>query len=138
MENYESFFGEFNLEDPLENASFHVTRIEDRFNIKLPSDYVEFMEKCNGGEGFIGENYLILYPLNEIIEANEDYEVAKYLPNVLLIGSNGGGEAIAIDFNKLKKYIIVPFLFEEEAILEQSYSLEGFFLRTLHNEWFDA
>ena len=78
---------------------------------KLPGDYLAFLRKCNGGEGFIGEEYLILWKLGELEEFNRDYEVRKYLPDVFLFGSNGGGEAYGFEINKLPwKIVRVPFV----------------------------
>ena len=56
----------------------------------LPNDYIELMKKHNGGEGDIGETWLILYPLEELQEINDDYEIEEILPGHIIIGSNGG------------------------------------------------
>jgi SMI1 / KNR4 family (SUKH-1) len=64
-----------------------------------PSDYIEFMKIHNGAEGGIGENaYLQLWRIEELIEANHDYEVEKYAPGFFVFASSGGGRAYA--FNK--------------------------------------
>lgn len=64
-----------------------------------PSDYIEFMRIHNGAEGSIGENsYLQLWRIEELIEANQDYEVEKYAPGFFVFASSGGGRAYA--FNK--------------------------------------
>ena len=55
------------------------------------------MKKHNGGEGDIGETWLILYPLEELQEINDDYEIEEFLPGHIIIGSNGGGELYGID-----------------------------------------
>jgi len=60
---------------------------------RLPGDYLKFVELCDGGEGFIGDNYVILWGIESLEEYNRDYEVHEYIPDVLLFGSNGGGEA---------------------------------------------
>ena len=60
--------------------------------IKLPQDYVDFLRRHNGGEGYIGDEYVMLWKLEELEEFNRDYEVREYLPDVLLFGSDGGGE----------------------------------------------
>ena len=64
----------------------------------LPTDYCAFMAWSNGGEGELGEEYLDLWPLDEIAQLNEDYRIARYLPNVLAIGSDGGDKCYAFDY----------------------------------------
>lgn len=68
--------------------------------IKLPPDYAEFMKKHNGGEGFIGDNYVILWRVEELAPFNRDYEVEQYAPGLIMFGSKGGGEAYAFDTRK--------------------------------------
>ena len=103
---------------------------------RLPSDYIELIKNYNGGEGFVGEEYLILEKVEEFLEVNESCGIEEFDNNIFLIGSNGGGEAVAIDFrNKKPIYILIPYIFEYEAIIELGTSLEEFFER-IHKEGF--
>jgi hypothetical protein len=65
--------------------------------VALPEDYVRFLRKHNGGEGFIGEKYFIFWKAEELILFNREYEVDKYAPGILLFGSDGGGEGYGFD-----------------------------------------
>jgi hypothetical protein len=65
----------------------------------LPEDYVAFLQRANGGEGFVGERYVRLWKAEELIEVNRGYNVAEFFPNLFLIGTDGGGEAYAFDFS---------------------------------------
>ena len=65
-------WGEFEF-----NAPYEGDVIEKINEVVLPKDYVEFMKKHNGGEGHIGETWLILYPLEELQEINDDYEIEE-------------------------------------------------------------
>jgi len=82
--------------------------------VVLPNDYIELMKKHNGGEGDIGETWLILYPLEELQEINDDYEIEEILPGHIIIGSNGGGELYGID-NK-GNYFNVPVPIDEDDV----------------------
>lgn len=86
--------------------------VEKHFGCLLPAQYKRFMSAYGGGEGFIGRQYVILWKTSELIEFNRDYEVAKYAPELLLFGSNGGGEAFAFDIRGTEgmKIRIVPFI----------------------------
>lgn len=79
-----------------------------------PNDYIEFMKKHNGGQGDIGETWLILYPLEELKEINDVYEIEEFLPGHIIIGSNGG-ELYGMD-NK-GNYFNVPVLIDEEDVV---------------------
>jgi hypothetical protein len=77
----------------------------------LPPDYVQFLREHNGGEGFVGDNYLILWRAEELSTFNSEYEVDQYAPGLLLFGSNGGGEGYGFDTRSADMPIIrVPFI----------------------------
>lgn len=63
----------------------------------FPPAYQEFIELANGGAGWIGENYLILWPVEVLAPYNADYQVQDLAPGLILFGSSGGGEGYAFD-----------------------------------------
>lgn len=79
---------------------------------RLPADYRAFLGASNGGEGFIGDQFLLLWRIEELAELNEAYAVADELGDgVLLFGSNGGGEAYGFDCRSGGWTVIqVPFI----------------------------
>jgi hypothetical protein len=53
----------------------------------------------------------MLWGIGDLEKLNEAYEVRKYADSLLLIGSDGGGEAFALDFGSLPpRYVRVPFV----------------------------
>ena len=79
--------------------------------VELPFDYRKFLQTSNGGEGFLGQNYLQLWRAEDLKPRNDGYEVARFAPGFLLIGSNGGGEAFAFDVTERPwKVVQVPFM----------------------------
>lgn len=77
----------------------------------LPSDYLQFISEHDGGEGFVGENYLILWRIDELATFNREYEVEIYAPGILLFGSNGGGEGYGFDTRETTMPVVrVPFI----------------------------
>lgn len=75
-----------------DSCSLQVIRdVEKQVTIDFPQDYTEFMLRFNGGEGDVGNNaYLILWPVETILERNEDLMSDRFTPGVVLFGSNGG------------------------------------------------
>ena len=104
-----SSWNDFEFNNPYEGKI-----INEINGVKLPQQYIDFMLLHNGGEGDLGETWFILYPMEELEEINEDYEVAKYLPGRIIIGSNGGGELYGIDSEG--NYFNVPEMMDEEDI----------------------
>ncbi|PID44177.1 MAG: cell wall assembly protein [Proteobacteria bacterium] len=77
----------------------------------LPDDYLSVLSESNGGEGFVGEEYFILWKAEELISFNKEYEVEKYAPGIFLFGSNGGGEGFGFDTRtKPYKVVEIPFI----------------------------
>lgn len=65
--------------------------------VKLPEDYLEFVEENGGGEGALGEEgYLQLWSLSELAANNERYEAAEYLPNCALIATDLSGTLFGV------------------------------------------
>jgi hypothetical protein len=78
---------------------------------RLPSEYLEALEVLGAGEGFVGQNYLRLYPLDELVAVNQAYQIETYLPGLVMFGSTGGGEAYGFLFKWDDYQIIrVPFV----------------------------
>ena len=115
-----------------------ITETENKLGIKFPSDYIEFMLFSNGCEGSIGESYLTVWPIEELVETNEDCEVEEYTPGLILFGSDGGEEAFAFDMRSDNiKYIMVPYMLEFDAVIEQGSSIIEFFERLYDGKLFD-
>ncbi len=105
--------------------------LPEKFKLYL-KEYEQYLKKFNGGSGMIGEeNYLILWSQDEIVEFNRDYAVEEFLPNILLIGSDGGG--IAYGINSKCEYIQVPFIpmdTEEVSVIARTFEE---FIQYLYN-----
>jgi hypothetical protein len=125
------FLKKFNLFQPAKDED--ILSFENASGKKLPGDYIELLKITNGGEGFIGDNYLILWGIEELISQNESYEVELNAPGLLIFGTDGGGEAFGFDTRKAKWSVAqIPFvgMFWEEA-LPKANSFKGF-IECLH------
>jgi hypothetical protein len=92
----EVLFARFKANPP--GSSSLIAQSQARLSFTLPLDYVQFLHRMNGGEGFLGEHaYVALWRVEELRERNAGYEVAEFAPGLFLFGSNGGGEAFAFD-----------------------------------------
>jgi hypothetical protein len=107
---FEELLGEeFNGNAPA--AAAQVAAAEQALKKSLPGDFREFLLLTNGGEGMIGENYVMLWNADELGEYNESYQVNQYATGLLLFGSDGGGEGFAFDTRMAPPTVVtVPFV----------------------------
>lgn len=98
------------LKAPVDRST--IEQSQSDLGTKLPDDYVSFFLRSNGADGTVGETgYLSLCPIQELLDYNRGYRVNDFAPGLLLIGSDGGGEAFAFDLRDPSMPIVgVPFV----------------------------
>ncbi|SDX80337.1 SMI1 / KNR4 family (SUKH-1) [Pseudomonas syringae] len=88
-----------------------IDRLSTHLGIALPESYIDFLKKHDGGEGFIGDNYIIFWKAEELADFNREYEVETYAPGIFLFASSGGGEAYGFDTEEAAMPIVrIPFV----------------------------
>ena len=98
----------------------------------LTESYSGFLQTADGGEGFIGSTYIILWRLGELVEMNKAYEASEYAPGLFLFGSDGGGEAFAFDLRSdTKPVVAIPFVGMDLELIRPLASTFGEFLEEL-------
>lgn len=64
--------------------------------VSLPDQYIDFLSRSNGG--FSGLNIqplaMHLWPCEQVVQQNKDYEVSSYLPDFFAFADNGGNECL--------------------------------------------
>lgn len=104
--------------------------------IDWPPEYVAVISEHNGVEGDIGEWLLVLTPVEELVERNTN-PVMEFFPGLVMIGGDGGGEALAID-RATNEILLVPWIGGEEDWLVLGATLTEAFQRMERGEVFDA
>lgn len=80
-------------------------------DVALPAEYLDFLRESNGGEGFVGESYLVLWRAEELEPFNREYQVAERAPGIFLFGSDGGGEGFGFDVRvRPPRVVMLPFI----------------------------
>jgi hypothetical protein len=82
---------------------------EKFFNLKLPTDYKEFLQFTNGLEGETADSYLVLWSAEELIDLNQAYNVKEFISNIILIGSDGAEDAFGFDTTNMT-IVKLPFI----------------------------
>lgn len=97
------------LNGPAEASA--VDGLSAQLGVPLPDSYLEFFKAHDGGEGFVGDNYIIFWKLGELVDFNREYEVETYAPGLFLFASSGGGEAYGFDtLDAAMPVVRVPFI----------------------------
>jgi hypothetical protein len=77
----------------------------------VPSDYFDLLATTNGGEGFVGNTYVIFFAAEDVLSLNAAYHVSDLAPGFFLIGSNAIGDAIVFDCRTaVCRLVLVPFI----------------------------
>jgi cell wall assembly regulator SMI1 len=106
---YEGLLGQFSGKPGATEE--HLQIAERQCGAQLPEDYRRFLMLNNGGEGFIGKHYLILWKVEELHDFNIGYQVNIYAPGFLMFGSSGGGDGFAFDIRTTPYRVMqVPFI----------------------------
>jgi len=115
--------------------------VEKSINFQLQEDYKFYIDNFIEHECFIGSEYLKLWDLEDILENNNGHHIIKYLTNTLAIGTNGGGECIAIEYLGEDNYRVVLFPFidlNRENYIEIGHSFTDLLNRLDQGkEWFN-
>ena len=118
------------------NSEEDLKKIETRLQITLPEEYRLFMIEHNGAEGpIVEENYLVIWPAEEIVDLNEAYGVSDFTPGLVYFGSDGGGTVYAFDKRSIP-YSIVKFPFDSIHIEDAEIIADRFdeFIKKVHDE----
>ncbi|UWY27953.1 SMI1/KNR4 family protein [Flavobacterium sp. TR2] len=111
-EELEEIFRKHDFPKRDENSSMKIESIQEHLKFDLPEDYVYYLENYLGIDQFIGVEFIKLWSLEEIIDANLEYHIFEKLPQTLAIGTNGSGEFIGVEFDDddTVKIILSPFI----------------------------
>lgn len=79
-------------------AEAAIAAMEEALGAQVPEEYRQFLKLTNGGDGYIGDDsFAVFWSLQELAPRNEVYEIAKRLPGLLAIGTDGSTCAYAFD-----------------------------------------
>jgi len=100
-----------------------------------------YIQNYLGFEETIGREYVRLWDINELMEKNKGYCITETLTNTLGIGTNGGGEFIAIEQFEIDNYRVVlsPFIdLDKKYHIQIGSSFSDFLIRLDQGlEWFN-
>ncbi|MCU1068132.1 SMI1/KNR4 family protein [Stenotrophomonas maltophilia] len=104
--------------------------------VALPESYFEFLRTHDGGEGFIGDNYIVFWKAEELVDFNREYETETYAPGIFLFASNGGGEGYGFDtLDAAMPIVQIPFVgMDRQHAIPVATDLPDLFARLLMDQ----
>lgn len=97
---HDAWVGQADSDEQLRN-------VEAELGVTFPADYCEFIAESGRVERDLGGSWLVLYDVDEIVPLNRGYELAEICPGLVLIGSDGGGEAVGFDFRDSPPHVVL-------------------------------
>ncbi len=96
-----------------------LAQAEANLGFELPLHYRSFLMQANGCEGMLAGGYVALWSAFDLAPRNEGYCVNEFAPGLLLIGSDGGDTAYALDLRKKWAPVVaLPFIPMEYELIE--------------------
>lgn len=82
---------------------------EASLGVSRPTDYRAIMTLSDGLAEMFPNAYLVLWCLDEVLEINkrDGYGPHESLPDLLLVGSDGGGELLALDLRAEQSAVVL-------------------------------
>ena len=79
--------------------------------VDLPESYYSLLLFSNGGQGPLAVQplWFCLYPAEEAAKTQLDGTFREFFEGLFVIGSSGGGEALAFDLRESEPYPVVAF-----------------------------
>ena len=101
---------------------------EKALSVRFPEGYARWLQDSQGLEADLGGCYLSLYAVGELVERNRAYEVAAFVPGLILIGTDGGGEGIGLDTRGEGSPVVMMSLdsLRWDEVIHQAESFEQF------------
>jgi hypothetical protein len=108
---YEYLRAELALAAPASAES--VARLREEFGPQVPEDFLTFLSAHDGAEGAVG----VLTPAVEVGRGADLYPALDHLHDLVIFGSDGGGEAFAFDPGG--QVVVVPWIGGTEDAIPQ-------------------
>lgn len=111
----EDIFNDFNFQEDEQNTESQICKVEEELGIKFSKEYRSILKLYNGGSGEIGEYYIDLWSLEDIVDFYEE-NMGDESKDLVIFASDGCGMAYAFK----KGYAEIRFIPMDS--LEYAYS----------------
>ncbi|WP_175728754.1 SMI1/KNR4 family protein [Burkholderia ambifaria] len=86
-----------------------IASLETSLRASLPPNYKDLLLWSDGGEGEVGDLYLALWAVEQVVELNALYSITKRMGHEFVgIGTDGGDYCFALDLRGGERFVVVP------------------------------
>jgi hypothetical protein len=102
--------------------------------VQLPEDYRAVMRHANGGESQFGKSWILIDPLDAVLDRNTILREGGFPIGFTFFGSDGGNDGYAWDTRPERKslYVAVPFIVPDPDLVIPCGDTFEEFLAALH------
>ncbi|AOI56433.1 SMI1/KNR4 family protein [Burkholderia diffusa] len=100
------------------SAPAEIAGLEKTLGVLLPLNYKNFLAWSDGGEGEVGDLYLSMWTVKQVVELNALYSITTRMGRGFVgIGTDGGYYCFALDLRRDERFVVVPLgaLAEDEV-----------------------
>ncbi|WP_175620651.1 SMI1/KNR4 family protein [Chryseobacterium schmidteae] len=121
MSSIDEILSKYKWNKRTNKIDFDFKIIEEQIGFPLPQDYKNYLIQYCENENLIGQEYVRLWSVENLLEWNLDFQIFEFLPKTIAIGDNGNGEFIGIEFTQDYKYEIILSTFTD---LDPEYNIQ--------------
>ncbi|WP_257828251.1 SMI1/KNR4 family protein [Burkholderia glumae] len=91
------------------SAPEEIANLEKTLGVLLPLNYKDFLAWSDGGEGEVGDLYLSIWTVTQVVELNALYSITTRMGRGFVgIGTDGGDYCFALDLRRDERFVVVP------------------------------
>ena len=133
MCKFKKIYENFDLDNDEKNDTNQINKAEEELKILFPKEYTEFLLEYHGGSGEIGEYYIDMWSLEDVIDFYDECTETG-LEELVVFASDGGGMGYAFDKKNNSIRIIPMDSLEYEYSKKCSDNFENFIQDMLDNK----
>ena len=77
-----------------------IASAEAHFGVRFPPDYVALLLSTDGGGIEVADGIVEFWRVEKLVKLNTDYEIRLWLPELVAIGTDGGGKCYALRYDE--------------------------------------
>lgn len=103
-----------------------IAELEKKLKLSLPDSYKSILRFTNGAGGCIGPEELLLYSIDQVVDANARFQAFR--DGLLIFGSDGRGEAYVFDTAGDWSVGMIPWIsIGRNELVPMGHTLHAFF-----------
>lgn len=111
-----------------------ISEVEKELNIRFPKDYKDFLLITNGYEGSIGQSYVQLIRVEEVVKYTEMYG-GEFFSWAIYLGTDGGNEMFVLDKREDQlQFGVMPFIGNDKDFIPLGNTFKEFIKHLYYND----